>query len=38
MFWDNFPSSMNGMSNVFKNYLELLLNKSIKNVLCVQDF
>ena len=29
---------MNGMSNVFKNYLELLLNKSIKNVLCVQDF
>ena len=29
---------MNGMSNVFKNHLELLLNKSIKNDLCVQGF
>lgn len=30
MFWKNFSSSMNGMSNVFQNHLELLLNKSIK--------
>ena len=38
MFWKNLSSSVNGMSNVFQNHLELLLNKSIKNDLCVQDF
>lgn len=38
MFWKNFSSPVNGMSNVFQNHLELLLNKSIKNDLCVQDF
>lgn len=29
---------MNGMSNVFQNHLEVLLDRSIKNDFCVQDF
>lgn len=28
---------MNGMSSVFQNHLEVLLDRSIKNDFCVQD-